>query len=323
MEKESRSGFSAVLIIFAVLALIIAGAIAYVHLVVLPRMNAAASSPAASPVQTSSSTPATAAAGNAPAACTDLKCFIAYAETCTPIDATITDSLPFLYPGVLQNSVTEEKIGGFSGADCLYSDKVLSAEGVVDQHFFDPSNAQNALKEIASSIEASAKTSGGAPAGYLQSIETAYKDGSLLKQAQSTVAQMNQQLPSSIGSLTSCVIPTSTLVQRLQDEENGTINIQYPDPYCKVTFAAATSGGYWSSISNWTAGTSAGLGGQIMFTINAIGANSVSVTADNESTGQSAQATLGIGQTTTMVGYEVVLTEITPTGTLKFQRIGQ
>ncbi len=315
----SKNGFAGIAILLIVLALAVAGGIAYVHYVVLPRQNSAngtTPSPVAS--TTTAAVATTTASPVAPAGCNDLDCLITAASSCAPITSTITESnsLGFLALGILQNSVTDRQIKGPSGANCIYVSKVESASAVVDQKFFSDPTYQN---QILSGL----KSFPGVTDADIQKVKTAIQDGSALKQVQTQLAQMNQSLQASISSITTCTIPTTELVKRLQDEKAGNINIQYPDPYCKVQMgpaAATTPSGVGSVTLYLYANSTNGING-VTFKVNSLTSTEVNVTVTDQKTGASQTATLTPNNTATVAGHTMTVTSIkqVKTGTINGQ----
>ena len=334
----NRKGFIGIAILIAVLALAVIGGIVYVRYI-LPQQTH--QSPAQMTSTTTSSAESAASAG-----CNNLDCLIAAAGSCTQITSTITESnsLGLLAPGILQNSVSNREITGTSGANCIYASKLISANAVMDQKFFNDPAYQN---QFFSGL----KSFPGVTDADIQKIKTAIQSGDALKQVQAQLVQMNQSLQVSIGSITTCTIPPSELVKRLQDEKNGEINIQFPDPYCKVQIGAAagqSSPAYTSApqpqtpVGNSgsvypTTAIPSGVGSVTVYlsaneqsTINGVGfkVNSLSdsqlnVTVTDSSTGGSATVTFSVNQPMIVLGHDMVVMGIKETqmGTVNGQPI--
>jgi hypothetical protein len=159
----NKKGFVAAIVIFTVLVLAVVGGIAWVHYYYLPHMTAENTSS----MQTTPTTPTTvvpaptssiastsstqtkistivAASATKPTGCTNtnLGCFIADAQTCSPATAAWTGTIDVsaLFAESVKSQLAIKGLNASGG--CVFSDNAISATGIVTSQFLSGAKAQ-------------------------------------------------------------------------------------------------------------------------------------------------------------------------------------
>jgi hypothetical protein len=302
---KSRDGFAAALVLFVVLALVVAGGIAYVHYIYLPKMAAQGNTPVASssstpsvPASPTATTPIATQVTSGGCADNDMNCLIAAAQNCSPTSMEWTQTIN-LFGFFNQTSQVHLALTGLnSDSKCAFSERT-----------------DNLILSLTSSTIQAAQAKGITQAQIQQQLQTSQ-------------AQARQQ---SVGTTINCALSTNTLVQILTKWSGGSFgSSDLASGNCVATTPSGaktplyTGGSMPLTPSKITvylyAGSTNGING-VTFKVNSLTATEVNVTVTDQKTGANQTATLAPNNTMTVAGHVMTVTSIqqVKTGTVNGQ----